>query len=74
MKNSVLLWSPYSILISSPKGLRRIRCPFPVENISAKEFNKGYKTYVNLVKENPVGRLVFEINGAWYAHRHWKII
>jgi hypothetical protein len=72
--NTILHWSPNSILISTPKGLLRKQCPFLVSNIFPKGNGHGQQAYVDLVSVNDVGRLIFEINGQWHNHSHWKII
>jgi len=71
---TILHWSPYSILISTPKGLMRKRCPFLVSNIFPKGNGHGQQAYVDLVSTNKNGNLIFKIKDEWYLHSNWKII
>jgi hypothetical protein len=71
---TILHWSPYSILISTPKGLLRKRCPFLVSKSNPKEIGHGHQAFVDLVSADENGKLVFEINGVWHPHSKWKII
>jgi len=53
--------SPYSLLVSTRDGLRRVHCPFTVylrDGI-------GIKT-VTKVGSNSSGMLVFMVNGEWF--------
>jgi len=70
---TILHWSPYSILISTPKGLIRKRCPFLVSKNSLKDSGHNQE-FVDLVSADENGKLVFEINGVWHPHSKWKII
>ncbi len=71
---TILHWSPYSILISTPKGLLRKQCPFLVSNIFPRENGHGQQAFVDLVSVDKNGKLIFEIKGQWHSHSHWKII
>lgn len=75
MKKPILYWSPYSILVSTAKGLVRKSCPFPVLSIhDTKDIGRGQQFFVKMVRETELGKLEFEINENWYLYSHWKII
>lgn len=72
-RKKILLWSPYSLLVSTPKGLTRKKCPFLVSKIPPKENGNG-QAFVDLVSQDENGVLIFEIKGVWYPHNQWKIV
>jgi hypothetical protein len=71
---TILHWSPYSILISTPKGLLRKRCPFLVSSIFSKGNGHGQQAFVDLVSTDNNGKLIFKIKNKWHSHSNWKII
>lgn len=71
MNDSIIKWSPFSILVSTPRGLIRKICPFYVRPVNTL-VDTGNK--VTQVAENENGILLFEINGSWDIHSNWQIV
>ncbi len=71
MSESIIKWSPYSILVSTPNGLIRKICPFGVQHTN---IETSTRNEVTRVSETENGQLMFEINGKWLEHSNWRIL